>query len=83
MNCRAVSQTVDWPSRAEVGQLLDEQLSRLLALLAAASDERLAEIVDPALGPATISDRIIHGLHDEAKHSGEMYLILKLCRAGH
>ena len=23
---------------------------------------------------------IIHGLHDEAKHSGEMYLLWKLCR---
>jgi len=23
---------------------------------------------------------IIHGLHDEAKHSGEMYLLWKMCR---
>ena len=22
---------------------------------------------------------IIHGLHDEARHQGEMYLLLKLC----
>ncbi len=46
-----------------------------------AGDERLAKTADPGRGTATISDRIIHGLHDEAKHSGEMYLILKLCRA--
>jgi hypothetical protein len=25
--------------------------------------------------------RFIHGLHDEARHQGEMYLLFKLCRA--
>jgi hypothetical protein len=83
MDCRPVSQTVDWPSRDELKKLLSGQLRRLLELLATAPDERLAETADPVWGTATISDRIIHGLHDEAKHSGEMYLILKLCRAGH
>jgi predicted transcriptional regulator len=83
MDCRSVSQSVDWPSRDELRNLLGGQLRRLLKLLATAPDERLAETADPNRGTATISDRIIHGLHDEAKHTGEMYLILKLCRAGH
>ncbi len=81
MNCRPLSQTIDWPNRDEIRELLQGQLRRVLELLAAAGDERLAETADPSRGTATISDRIIHGWHDEAKHSGEMYLILKLCRA--
>ena len=56
-------------------------MHRVLELLAVVRDEHLAEVADPDRGTAVISDRIIHGLHDEAKHSGEMYLILKLCRA--
>jgi hypothetical protein len=81
MNCRPPSQTQNWPSREELRDLLQTQLGRISNLLAGASDHRLAEIADSSRGPATISDRIIHGLHDEAKHCGEMYLILKLCRA--
>ena len=80
MNCRPPSHTADWPSREEVRELLHGQLRRLLQLLAATSDERLAETADRERGTGAISERIIHGLHDEAKHSGEMYLILKLCR---
>ncbi len=81
MECRPLSETIDWPSRDELRELLQGQLRRVLKLLSAAGDERLAETADPHRGTATISDRIIHGWHDEAKHSGEMYLILKLCRA--
>lgn len=80
MNCRPPSENNEWPSREDLRGLLQAQLGRVLDLLAAASDNTLAEIADPSRGPATISDRIIHGLHDEAKHCGEMYLILKLCR---
>ena len=80
MNCKPPSQTREWPSRGEVSSLLQAQLGRIVDLLAAASDRRLAEIADASRGSATIADRIIHGLHDEAKHCGEMYLILKLCR---
>ncbi len=80
MECRPLSETIDWPSRNELRELLQGQLRRVLELLAAAGDERLAKTADPGRGTATISDSIIHGLHDEAKHGGEMYLILKLCR---
>ncbi len=83
MNCRPVGETEDWPSRDEVRERLRSQLYRQLQLLAAVGDARLAEPADPDRGTATIAERIIHGLHDEAKHCGEMYLLLKLCRARH
>ena len=81
MNCRPPGETSDWPGRQEVRELLQAQLARVQQLLAATSDERLAEPADPARGTETIAQRIIHGFHDEAKHSGEMYLLLKLCLA--
>ena len=80
MNCRPLSQNVGWPSREELRELLIGQLRSVLELLAAVRDARLAEPADPARGSVAVSDRIIHGLHDGAKHSGGMYLILKLCR---
>jgi hypothetical protein len=80
-NCQPLNQTVDWPTRTELEELLRGQLRRVIELLAGTSDEQLVRPAGPDRGTATISDRILHGLHDEAKHSGEMYLILKLYRA--
>jgi hypothetical protein len=80
MHCQPLNQTVNWPTREELGELLRGQLDRVVELLAGTSDEQLVQPADPDRGAAALSDRIIHGLHDEAKHSGEMYLILKLCR---
>jgi hypothetical protein len=80
MNCRPVQQTTAWPSREKLTELLQAQLQRILELLAGATDEQLKKTADARRGPATVADRIIHGLHDEAKHSGEMYLLFKWCR---
>jgi hypothetical protein len=80
MNCRPVSQTQDWPSREALHDLLQRQLARILELLESATEEQLARLADARRGPATVAQRIIHGLHDEAKHSGEMYLLFKLSR---
>jgi len=33
------------------------------------------------LGRRSLLSSMVHGLNDEAKHQGEMYLLLKLCRA--
>ncbi len=82
MDCQPPSQTKDWPSRDEVRSQLHDQLARVIDLLSSASADALTKIAHPDRGPQTIAARIIHGFHDEAKHSGEMYLIFKLCRAG-
>jgi putative hemolysin len=81
MHCRPPHQTTTWPSRSELAELLQRQLEHLLNLLSLVSDEQLAQPANLSRGPAPVSARIIHALHDEAKHSGEMYLLLKLCRA--
>jgi len=80
MDCRPVSQTRDWPSRATIRQLLAQQLTRIEQLLTELSPERLTD-VRPALGRRTLLSSIVHALHDEAKHQGEMYLLLKLRKA--
>jgi len=73
-----------WPSSTQVADLLTRQLSRLKELLAGADGKLLGDMavwgdgVEPGVG-----FNIIHGLHDEAIHQGEMYLLLKMCRAGH
>jgi hypothetical protein len=77
MNCRPVKLTTHWPAREELQRLLSAQLGRIIDITAAASEARLAEITNDR--GDTLVGRIIHGLHDEARHQGEMYLLLKLC----
>lgn len=81
-NCQPLAFTRRWPTQDEVRNLLEAQLQRISQLLHAASEEQLQSVANSSRGSATIAQRIIHGWHDEAKHSGEMYLLLKLCRAG-
>lgn len=80
MDCRPVATTTDWPSREEVARLLESQLERVLALLASDVGRRVTEST-PAGGKYwEVACRIIHGWHDEARHQGEMYLLLKMQR---
>lgn len=65
----------DWPPVAEVATALREQLQRLTGVLAGLTPEQLARVVDP---PRTLRYSIVHGLHDEAIHQGEMYLLRKM-----
>jgi len=69
-----------WPDRGDVQQLLEAQLGRMLQLLADVSPGQLSQPARGMSGRKSLAGRIIHGLHDEAKHSGEMYLLWKLCR---
>jgi hypothetical protein len=78
MNCRPVNTTTEWPAASAVEMLLADQLRRILAALETADDALLGRITN-ARGD-TLAGRIIHGLHDEARHQGEMYLLMKLRR---
>jgi hypothetical protein len=69
-----------WPARDEVQSLLARQLERMTDLLDKATDAQLASRAPKLGGRSNLAGWIIHGLHDEAKHSGEMYLLWKLCR---
>jgi hypothetical protein len=82
MNGRPPHQTTEWPSRERLVELLQGQLLRLVTLLEEVPEARLSEPADLRRGPASVAARIVHGWHDEAKHSGEMYLLLKVQRKG-
>jgi hypothetical protein len=83
-HCRPVRQTTDWPDKSEVSALLRRQLSRLLEIFETLTPDALAA---PPRGRRLGRGRplvywIIHGLHDEANHQGEMWLLLKMQRTG-
>ena len=71
-----------WPGRDELLSLLTAQLHDMEELLASA-DPATLEIVPRGEKTNGIGWEIIHGLHDEAIHQGEMFLLLKMCRTGH
>lgn len=69
-----------WPPLAEVVAHLKEQHARLAGLLRAVEPDRLAQpIGDPTKG-RTVRYGVIHGLHDEAGHQGEIWLLKKMAR---
>ena len=63
----------------EVIERLREQLPRLVRAIEALSPERLSSILP---NNRTLRYSILHGLHDEAGHQGEMYLLRKMVRVG-
>ena len=72
----------DWPTLAEVKVRLADQSERLIRLLQDLTDEQLsAATIDPNLAP-TLRGSIIHALHDEACHQGEIWLLQKLQASG-
>ena len=66
-----------WPALPDVTQRLREQLSRLRTTLERLTPEDLDRLVDPARN-RTLRYSIVHGLHDEATHQGEIHLLRKL-----
>ena len=66
-----------WPRLAEVTYRLRDQLVRLTAAIAALSPEQLEQVGDPKRN-RSMRHTILHGLHDEANHQGEMYLLRKI-----
>ena len=80
IDCQPVGDQKEWPSKEELLALLEKQGQRIQDLLTEVSEGRLADVARPEKGDATIADRIAHGLIDEAKHCGEIYLLMKLCK---
>jgi hypothetical protein len=66
-----------WPALSEVIEQLESQHMRLGELIAQLTEERLD---GRAVGNSkrTVRSAILHGLHDEACHCGEMYLLAKM-----
>lgn len=80
MDGRPPAHTQHWPSREELNHRLREQLLDYLRLLEQTPEQRLTTPPDPAQARHSLAGRLLHGLHDEACHSGEMYLLLKQWR---
>jgi hypothetical protein len=81
MNCRSPAETYGWPSEQSLAFQLRLQLEEILMACIRHADRLEAAEPEPARGWGLVPG-ILHGLHDEARHQGEMYLLLKLCRAG-
>ena len=64
-----------WPSVVQVRAELTQQLDRLLHPLQSADEATLST---PDAKGRSMRYLILHGLHDEAIHQGEMYLLRKM-----
>ncbi len=70
-----------WPPLAQVAAALARQHTRLRQMIAGLGDEQLAAAM-PGNPRRTVRYAIIHGLHDEACHAGEIWLLRKLQHKG-
>jgi hypothetical protein len=66
-----------WPPLERIVEALREQRSRLAELIAGLTPEQL-DAPELAGHERTARYAILHGLHDEARHSGEISLLRKL-----
>ena len=66
-----------WPRLSEVVEALREQLPRLTDAITALRPDQLDRVVDPQRN-RTVRYSILHGLHDEAGHGGEIWLLRKI-----
>jgi hypothetical protein len=69
-----------WPPLSEVVRHLEAQRARLRQVIGTLTDEQFGRpsAADPR---QSVRRSILHGLHDEACHCGEVYLLLKMQRA--
>ena len=83
MNSRPALQKRSWPGKGELRRQLQAQLPRLLDAIGAVREADLGLPPSASRGDTrTLGQCILHGLHDEANHQGEMYLLLKMQRLG-
>jgi len=73
-DCDSVLLQTDWPDPSRLQELLSKQERRLIELVGDLKDDQLMVDADD---PNDLIGGIIHGLHDEGRHQGEMYLLLK------
>jgi hypothetical protein len=66
-----------WPPMSEVVERLREQYARLRTTIQSLSPQDLSRVTDPSRN-RTLRYSIVHGLHDEASHQGEIHLLRKL-----
>ncbi|HXY35308.1 MAG TPA: DinB family protein [Planctomycetaceae bacterium] len=66
-----------WPALQSIVEQLVSQHRRLHATFARLTDDEL-EVALPASRHQTVRRKIIHALHDEACHCGEMWLLRKM-----
>jgi serine/threonine protein kinase len=71
-----------WPTRRELLGHLQNQLRRLEAVIRTINDSALDRLPPHPHGGdrRLLGECILHGLHDEANHQGEMYLLFKMLR---
>ena len=84
-DCRPPGETTEWASRAELIDRLSRQQARIIELLGAAdADPRKRAALDAPTGvaadggPKSLARRVVHALHDEASHQGEIQVLRKL-----
>jgi hypothetical protein len=66
-----------WPPLDEVREALMEQHGRLRHVIGALTDAEL-DALEPGNPLRSVRFAIMHGLHDEARHSGEISLLRKM-----
>src|SRR5690349_20759062 len=84
MNCRPVKESDSrglWPARNEIERRLKEQLDRVLQIIAGLPADVLSAKASAVRGSRNLLSAAVHAWHDESKHQGEMYLLLKMRKA--
>lgn len=66
-----------WPAVTDIQGALRDQLPRLTDAISTLSPDQLEQIVDQRYG-TTLHYDILHALHDEANHQGEMWVLKKM-----
>jgi hypothetical protein len=67
----------DWPDIGQVIAALRRQLPRLTEAISTLSPEQLNQVVEIEHG-STLRYNMVHALHDEANHQGEIWLLSKM-----
>lgn len=68
----------EWPGVSEVVAALRGQLPRLIAAITDLSPRQLDQVLGPP-HDASLRYLVLHSLHDEANHQGELWLLRKMC----